>query len=135
MPPLSWKIAPLEQMVVCTAEGTVTLPDMLAYFRALDQAGAFPYQKIFIATAGVSGLSQEDLGIIARELQTRRKTGRFGEVAVVAGTSANKELADIFRTLAQVDRPLFICATIHDARQWLARRRAGVKARGAWRGP
>jgi hypothetical protein len=78
---LSWKIAPLEQMVVCTAEGTITLPDMLAYFRALDKGGAFPYQKIFIATAGVSGLSQEDLGVVAHELQSRRKAGRFGEVA------------------------------------------------------
>jgi hypothetical protein len=122
--PLSWKIAPLEQMVICTAEATVMLPDMLAYFTALDQAGAFPYQKIFIATAGVSGLSREDLDVVARELQSRRKRGRFGEVAVVAGASRNNGLANIFRTLSRVDRPLFICATIHDARRWLARRRA-----------
>lgn len=133
--PLSWKIARLEQMVVCTAEGTIMLPDMLAYFSALDQAGAFPYQKIFIATAGVSGLSQEDLGVVAHELKSRRKMGPFGEVAVVAGTSRNNELANIFRTLSQVDRPLFICATIHDARRWLAKRRSGGKARGPWREP
>jgi hypothetical protein len=133
--PLSWKIAPLEQMVVCTAEGTITLADMLAYFRALDQAGAFPYQKIFIATAGVSGLSKGDIGIVVEELRSRRKTGRFGEVAVVAGASRNNALADIFRLLSQVDRPLFICATIHDARRWLAKRRAGKEARGARREP
>jgi hypothetical protein len=66
--PLSWKIAPLERMVVCTAEGTVALPDMLAYFRALDEAKAFPFQKIFIATAGVSQLSQGDLAVVANEL-------------------------------------------------------------------
>jgi hypothetical protein len=29
----AWKIAPLARMVVCTAEGTVGLPDMLAYFQ------------------------------------------------------------------------------------------------------
>lgn len=127
--PLSWKIAPLERMVVCTAEGTVGLPDMLAYFRALDEARAFPYQKIFIATAGVSELSQEDLRVVTKELRSRRKDGPFGEIAVVAGTSRNKALADIFRMLSQVDRPLFICATIHDARQWLARRRASMPGR------
>jgi hypothetical protein len=122
--PLSWKIAPLERMVVCTAEGSVGLPDILGYFRALDQAAAFPYQKIFIATAGFSELSQEDLGVVASELRSRRKRGRFGEIAVVAGASRNNALADIFRMLSQVDRPLFICATIHDARRWLARRRS-----------
>jgi hypothetical protein len=126
--PLSWKIAPLERMVVCTAEGTVTLSDMLAYFRALDQAGAFPLQKIFIATAGASGLSREDIGVLANELQSRRKTSPFGEVAVVAGASRNAQLADIFRMLSQVDRPLFLCATIHDARRWLATRRASIPA-------
>lgn len=126
--PLSWKIAPLEQMVVCTSEGIVTLPDMLAYFRALDQARAFPYQKIFIATAGISVLSQDDIGIVAKELQSRRRTGRFGEVAVVAGASYNNALADIVRMLSRVDRPLHVCATIHDARQWLARRRASTLA-------
>ena len=121
--PLSWTISPLEKMVVCTAEGTVALPDMLAYYRALDEARAFPYQKIFIATAGRSALTAEDIARCADELQSRRKTRRFGEVAVVAGTSRNEDLANIFRMLSQVDRPLFLCATIHDARQWLARRR------------
>ena len=115
-------------MVVCTAEGTVTLSDMLAYFRALDQAGAFPLQKIFIATAGASGLSREDIGVLANELKSRRKTSPFGEVAVVAGASRNAQLADIFRMLSQVDRPLFLCATIHDARRWLATRRASIPA-------
>lgn len=121
--PLSWKIAPLEQMVVCTAEGTVMLPDMLAYYRALDEAGAFPYQKIFIATAGRSGLSRQDIDVAANELRSRRVTKRFGEVAVVTGTSRNGELADVFRMLSLIDRPLRLCATIHDARQWLAKRR------------
>jgi hypothetical protein len=126
--PLSWKIAPLEQMVVCTAERTVTQSDMLVYFRALDQAGAFPLQKIFIATAGASGLSPQDIGVLANELHSRRKTSPFGEVAVVAGASRNGQLADIFRMLSQVDRPLFLCATIHDARRWLATRRASIPA-------
>jgi hypothetical protein len=97
-------------------------------FRALDQTGAFPLQKIFIATAGASGLSREDIGVLANELQSRRKTSPFGEVAVVAGASRNAQLADIFRMLSQVDRPLFLCATIHDARRWLATRRASIPA-------
>ena len=128
--PLSWKIAPLEQLVVCTAEGTIRLPDMLAYYRALDEARAFPYQKIFIATAGLSGLSPQDIALASDELRSRRKASRFGEVAVVAGASRNKQLADIFRMLSHVDRPLFLCATIHDARRWLAKRRAqGLQSR------
>jgi hypothetical protein len=124
--PLSWTIAPLEKMVVCTAEGTVTLPDMLAYYRALDDARAFPYQKIFIATAGISALSPDDIAVCANELHSRRKTSSFGEVAVVAGSSRNEDLANIVRMLSQVDRPLFLCATIHDARQWLAKRRGSA---------
>jgi O-methyltransferase involved in polyketide biosynthesis len=127
--PLAWKIARLEQMVVCTSEGTVTLSDMQSYFRALDEAGAFPYQKIFVATAGVSMLSRDDVQTVASELQSRRRTGHFGEVAVVAGAARNNQLADIFRMLSQVDRPLYLCRTIHEARQWLARRRASTLSR------
>ncbi len=103
--PLAWKIARLEQMVVCTSEGFVTLPDIQSYFRALDEAGAFPYQKIFLATAGVSVLSPDDIRTVAGELQSRRRTGHFGEIAVVAGVARNNRLTDIFRLLSQVDRP------------------------------
>ena len=127
--PLSWKIAPLEQMVVCTSAGVVTLSDMLGYFKALDAARAFPYQKIFIATAGASGLSPDDVRIVARELHSRRETGHFGEVAVVTGAVRNNALADIFRMLSHVERPLRLCATIHEARQWLANRRDSAIAR------
>ena len=66
--------------------------------------------------------------MLANELQSRRKTSPFGEVAVVAGASRNAQLADIFRMLSQGDRPLFLCATIHHARRWLATRRASIPA-------
>jgi hypothetical protein len=78
--------------------------------------------------AGVSTLSQEDLRV-ADELRSRRKNVPLGEVAVVTGTSRNNALADLFRMLSQVDRPLFIRATIHDARRWLAKRRAPMPGR------
>jgi hypothetical protein len=114
--PLSWKIAPLERMVVCTAEGTVGLPDMLAYFRALDEARGLPVS--------------EDLHRHGRRVGTvPGRSARDYQGTPLAGTSRNKALADIFRMLSQVDRPLFICATIHDARQWLARRRASMPGR------
>jgi hypothetical protein len=56
----------------------------------------------FIAMAGVSTLSQEDLRV-ADELRSRRKNVPLGEVAVVTGTSRNNALADLFRMLSQVD--------------------------------
>jgi hypothetical protein len=67
---LSWTIAPLEKMVACTADGTVALPDMLAHYRALDEARAFPYQKTFIATAGISALSPDDIAVCANGLHS-----------------------------------------------------------------
>ena len=75
-------------------------------------------------------LSRDDIQIVASELHSRWKTGHFGEVAVVAGASRNNQLADIFRMLSKVDRPLYLCATIHEARQWLARKRASTLGGG-----
>ena len=44
--PLHWKIAPLEQMVVCVSEGAVTKDELMAYFKALEAAGASHYRKM-----------------------------------------------------------------------------------------
>ena len=38
--PLHWKIAPLEQMVVCVSEGAVTKDELMGYFKAIEQASA-----------------------------------------------------------------------------------------------
>ena len=48
--PLHWKIAPLEQMVVCVCEGVVTKDELLAYFKAIEDAGAAHYRKMLYAS-------------------------------------------------------------------------------------
>jgi hypothetical protein len=120
--PLRWRISPLEHLVICEAEGVVTLTDILLYYEALDRAGAFPVQKIFVATTGTSGLSPSEVVQLARQISVLGARGPLGDVAIVAGASRDNKLAEIFRTLAAVNRPLRMFATIHQARRWLSQR-------------
>src|SRR4029450_5853597 len=48
--PLHWNIAPLEQMGVCVSEGVVSKDELLAYFKALEEAGAVHYRKLLDAS-------------------------------------------------------------------------------------
>ena len=63
--PLHCKIAPLERMVVCVAEGDVTLDDLMAHFAAVEAAGASHYRKLLDATRGETRLSADDVAGLA----------------------------------------------------------------------
>ena len=118
--PLRWKSSPLELMVVCVAEGTVTLDDFIDYLDALEKTRALGYQKILVAASGRSGLTAPELGALARALAALNERNRLGAIAIVTGSSGNRKLANVFRTLTSVDRPVQTFTTIHNARLWLS---------------
>jgi hypothetical protein len=109
-------------MVVCEAEGVVTLTDILGYLEVLDKAGAFPFRKIFVAMTGTSGLSKAETVRLARQVSEFSTRGPLGAVAIVLGTSSDNQFAEILQSLAAVNRPFRTFATIHDARRWLSQR-------------
>jgi len=105
---------------VCIAEGTVTLDDFIDYLDALEKTRALGYQKILVAASGRSGLTAPELGALARALAALNERNRLGAIAIVTGSSGNRKLANVFRTLTSVDRPVQTFTTIHNARLWLS---------------
>lgn len=120
--PLHWKISPLEHLVVCIADGAVSLADIGAHLDALDKGRALSFQKIFVATTGTSALSKADNHALANQIAALKRRSPLGPMAIVAGVSRNDKLADVFKTLARIDRPLRMFGTIHEARRWLSQR-------------
>ena len=127
--PLRWKIAPLEHMVVCEFVGVVTLNDIIEYFAEIERAGAMSYRKILDATRGECGLSGAELGRLAAQAGSTGRRGTPGPIAVVTGSSRNDKVVTNLRTLASIDRRLWMFPTIHDARWWLARQPLGTPSR------
>ncbi|MBM3649532.1 MAG: hypothetical protein FJX11_17270 [Alphaproteobacteria bacterium] len=117
--PLHWKIAPLEHMVVCVAEGAVTIDELMAYFAALDAAGASNYRKILDATRATAGLSEADLGRLAAYARSLGWQGTPGPMAVVTGTGGNEPLVANVKAMLRLGRRMREFQTIHEARQWL----------------
>lgn len=117
--PLNWTIAPLEHTVVCVSESVVTLQDVLAFYDALEKAGALPYRKIIDASIGSLGLTDAEIAQLTARTRQLRQGTTLGAMAVVTVSGRKAGLSKILRALSTVDRPLRIFDNIHDARRWL----------------
>jgi hypothetical protein len=123
--PLHWKIAPLEHMVVCVAEGLITLDGLMEYFAALEAAGATHYRKILDATRGRNGLSKDEVARMAAAAKSRPWSAAAGPIAVVTGSRGNDEIVANVRAMLRPGRRMREFQTIHEAREWLEREPLG----------
>jgi hypothetical protein len=123
--PLHWKIAPLEHMVVCVAEGLITLDALLEYFAALEAAGATHYRKILDATRGRNGLTEAEVARVAADAKARPWSAEAGPIAVVTGSAGNDKIVANVRAMLRPGRRMREFETIHEARQWLEREPLG----------
>jgi hypothetical protein len=89
--PLHWKIAPLEQMVVCVSEGAVTKDELMAYFKALDEAGASRYRKMLDANRAECRLTAEEIAEMAAYAKSHKGQGTPAPMAIFTGSSGNDE--------------------------------------------
>src|SRR5262245_21739467 len=117
--PLRWKIAPLEQMVVCVSEGIVTRDELMAYFKALDEAGASRYRKMLDASRAECHLAAEEIAEIAAYAKSLKGQGTPGPMAIFTGSFGNDEFVRAVSTMLRPGRRLRTFSTIHEARRWL----------------
>jgi hypothetical protein len=126
--PLRWTIAPLEHMVVCVAEGVVTMAELMEYFAALEAAGASHYRKILDATRGENGLSEAEVAQLAAYAKSLGWRGTPGAMAVVTGAAGNDKVVANVRAMLRTGRRMRTFRTIHEARQWLEREPPGRRS-------
>jgi hypothetical protein len=123
--PLHWKIAPLERMVVCVSEGVVTRDELMAYFKALEEAGAARYRKLLDASGAECHLSADDVAELAAYAKSLEGEGTSGPLAVFTGSSGNDDFVRTVSTMLRPGRRLRTFSTIHAARRWLDRAALG----------
>lgn len=119
--PLHWKIAPLEQMVVCVSEGAVTKDELMAYFKALEAAGASHYRKLLDASRAECRLTEAELAEIAAYAKSLKWQSTPGPMAVFTGSSGNDAFVRSVSAMLRPGRQLRTFSTIHEARRWLDR--------------
>ncbi len=117
---VTWQIAHPGRLVIARGEGKISLQDVERYLDAVVVADALPYAKIFDLGTGSWDLNDTDMLVLAARIRAYPALSRFGPLAIVATSDKQNQQAQMFATLADVERPLQIFRTEDVARKWLA---------------
>lgn len=117
---LTWKISHPERLVTVLGEGNIVLQDVERYLDDVVVADGLPYAKLFDLGTANWMLSDTEMIVLAGRIRAYPALGKFGPIAIVAASDIQNEHAQMFETLADVERPLRIFRTRDDARKWLS---------------
>lgn len=117
--PLNWTIDSQARRVEIVAEGDVTMAEAMAFFEAVEGAGALPYDKLLDGARGTAAMAPEELMAIAARIRAQHGLSSVGALAVVATREQAQSLARLLGALAVADRPLKVFDEIRPARRWL----------------
>lgn len=112
-------------MVVCVSQGVVTKDELMAYFKALEEAGASPYRKMLDASCAECRLTAGEIAEVAAYAKTLKWPGTPGPMAIFTGSSGNDRFVRAISALLRPGRRLRTFSTIHEARRWLDGARLG----------
>ena len=115
---IEWTISHAHKLVSVAVTGRVTEQAFEAYLVALRDGGAGPYRKIF-GIYDPFAFTPSDIPRFAALTVKYISGGPVGPLAVVVDAKTTNALAEWFRSLASMDRPVRIFRTQHDARLWL----------------
>jgi hypothetical protein len=119
--PLKWTISHADRTVEAVASGPVSLQDIERYLDDVMVSNALPYRKLFDASQASSAPADDEMMLLGARLSAYAGLGRpLGPLAIVAPATAICQQAQLFATLAPVDRPLKIFKAVEAARKWLA---------------
>ena len=117
---VTWKISHPDRFVTVMGEGEIVLQDLERYLDDVFVSEALPYAKIFDLGTATWALNDTEMLVLAARIRAYPALATFGPIAIVAASDALNEHAQMFATLADVERPLRIFRTQDDARKWLA---------------
>jgi hypothetical protein len=122
--PLSWTVSHDERLVIATGTGEVVLMDLLAFAKAIAQAGLLAYPRIFDLSHATMAVSAAEIRNIAQGVAAATANGSLGTIGAVAFIAKSDEVRDITTLFgdrtAKTPRPVRVCSTMAEARAWLA---------------
>jgi hypothetical protein len=121
--PLYWTIDSELKTVNIVAEDDVTLADALAFFDAIEEAAALPYNKLFDGSRGRASMTAEELMAVVVRIRSQHGLSAMGALAVVASPEQSHQFARLLGAAAVADRPLKVFDEVTPARRWLGAQR------------
>lgn len=116
--PIYIDVSPLERVVVIVARGPVTGEEIAETARKLIAHSVPEYAKIIDVTGAASDLTKEQVNGMAAMLRSGRDAVARGPVAFVVDP-ARTAFAGSFAEATEVDRPIRLFRSLHEARKWL----------------
>jgi hypothetical protein len=117
--PLHWTIDSRTRLFTATAEGTVSLDEVMAMLEAAAGARALGYRKLFDGRTATSAMAPDELLLLCARLREYHAQGPMGALALVATSDQTVTFSRLLGALASADRPIRIFATPRQARAWL----------------
>lgn len=118
--PIGWGVEHAARLVVATATGVVSRPDIESYLDDLVTAATLSYRKVFDMADCRLELSAGDMRAIGERVRGHERHGPMGKVAVIAVLDAQYEQARLFEQVAVAERPLRVFRDARSAYEWLA---------------
>jgi len=122
--PLSWTVSHDERLVVATGTGDVVLMDLIRFMQGLAQGGLLSYPRIIDLSHATLALKAAEIRHIAQGVAAASANGTLGPIAAVAFIAKSEEVRDMTllfgERTAQTDRPLRVCSSMAEARDWLS---------------
>lgn len=117
--PLNWTIDSQARRVEIVAEGDVSMAEAMAFFEAIEGAGALPYDKLLDGARGRAQMESEEVMAIVARIRAQHEVSSVGALAVVATREQAQSLARLLGAAAVPDRPLKVFDEIRPAQRWL----------------
>jgi hypothetical protein len=93
----------------------------MAYFKALEAAGASHYRKMLDASGAEGHLSEAETAELAAYAKWLKWQGTPGPMAIFTGSSGNDAFLRSVGAMLRPGQRLRTFSTIHEARRWLDR--------------
>ena len=108
-----------DRLVIGVATGDVTLVDIVAFARAIAEAGLVHYRKILDVMEAQPAFTEAELKAFAQYAREYPVPGKRGALAFVVGQKPGG-FAQLFSDIDIAGRPAQLFRSIHDARKWIA---------------
>lgn len=110
--------------MIATGTGEVTFADLMGFAKDLFQGGFLSYPRVIDLSHATLVLKAGEIRAIAQGVAATTDNGSLGPLGAVALVARSEEVRDMAllfgQRTAQTDRPLRVCASMAEARDWLA---------------
>ncbi|MBX3502670.1 MAG: hypothetical protein KF889_24765 [Alphaproteobacteria bacterium] len=110
--------------MIATGTGEVTLADLIGFAKDIFQAGVLSYPRIIDLSHATLSLKATEIRNIAQGVSAATSNGTLGQIGAVAFIARSDEVREMTLLFAdrtaQSDRPLRVCASMAEARDWIA---------------